>query len=335
MADDCDASVLSLSVQSVRVELRRRNLSTHGVKAELCRRLSSALASSTARSNVTVPARFPISQACVCKRDTGVISRKRFGIEQMQEKSDGDMKFGKRRKCDVTGFLVAGSVWVSGIDEMAALWDVSDGYGKGSLSRSEPVYASADRMGIAKNGRAARQLIALEKTSAGSAKGRSREAVEHLQLTLVEAFHAAFTAQKLRLVNIKGEPLDNELRTWQIFCSRDPLFARTYAAYAHYRRGGWLPRSGLKYGVDWVLYRMGTKRHSHSPYCVILAHEPVPLEPTWIRLQNKLRLVKNVAKSLIAARVQLSVPDQAFPGSPQEALRTVQITELTIDRWIS
>lgn len=42
----------------------------------------------------------------------------------------------------------------------------------------------------------------------------------------------------------------------------DPLLVN-YAAYQHYRALGWCVRSGVKFCVDWLLYRRGPV-FSHS-----------------------------------------------------------------------
>lgn len=249
----------------------------------------------------------------------------------------------KRPRSTAVGYYMGSAVWVTDESDMSELWDVADGYGKGSLSRSEPMYALLTTdAGVMKNGRAARQLLAIERAAAVEAKENNdsisktdRRGVEHLQLSLVEAFHAAFTSNLLRIVTHDGSAMEDVLTTWNEFCTREPHFPARYAAYVSYRKAGWMPRSGLKYGVDWVLYRAGAKRHSHSPYCVVLTFDDTGLEKTWIRLQNKLRLVKNVAKSLVIARLYLPTAPTARFSTPQEAVADLQITELTIDRWVS
>jgi tRNA-intron lyase len=320
----------ALSVLSLRVELQRRGLSTRGVKSALHARLSAAI-EQTAGSKLTVPARFPAPP------QSGAFGTAKRRQSHQQQQLTEDERAIKRAKLDVVGYVMSSAVWVTGAEHMAALWDVADGYGKGNLSRSEPVYAgSRGPRSVTKNGRAARQLLLLEKAGAAAQSAAEKDDVEHLQLTFVESFHATFVGMKMRLVSgVTGQPLDDELSVWRLFCKNDPHFAHVYAAYARYRQAGWMPRSGLKYGVDWVLYAAGSKRHAHSPYCVVLSHDARPIESSWIRLQNKLRLVKNVAKNLIASRVHLPFTDTGGPQSPQDAVESVQLIELTIDRWVS
>lgn len=330
MSSTCGASstppqIAALSLHSIRVELQRRGLSTAGLKRALVQRLSADLHKAHGRAGrISVPPRFPRHATLVAN------ARKRAADAADAARAE------KRARLHVVGTLVAGTVWVTGQDEMEAVWDVTDGYGKGNLSRSEPVFGATSSAKIqGKSGRAARQLLSMEKAGVAGVLGTERADVEHLQLSAVEGFHATFEAQRMRLVDICGRRLDDGIALWQVLCADDPYFARQYAAYVKYRRGGWMPKSGLKYGVDWVLYRAGSKRHAHSPYCVILDYESASIQPRWVRLQNRLRLVKNVAKNLIVANVTMDAASATNPPSPQIAVDRVRITELTIDRWVS
>ncbi|GAB0489905.1 hypothetical protein MMPV_001131 [Pyropia vietnamensis] len=271
---------------------------------------------------------------------------------------------------------------------MNGLWDGTGGYGKGSLSRGGPFFALADTAvaaaAVGTKGRALRNLSFLEAAAApagGAAvvqRAAQRRAVEHLALALPEAYHAAFEADPPRL---RIHPLErtggggtgglvpaaaalDAATAWAIFCSRSAdgaAFAAAYAAYRFYRAAGWAPRSGAKYGVDWVLYKVGAARHAHASFCVVLSarglpagtpsdgHTPTstavrkgggcaPLDATWVAVQNRLRLVKNVAKTLLYTEVA----DPAAPGGRVVAaavadrdawLDRAAVVELRIDRW--
>src|SRR5690606_13326568 len=57
-----------------------------------------------------------------------------------------------------------------------------------------------------------------------------------------------------------SEPLLRELdedECYRRFTAKQPNFAASYAAYHHFRKSDWIPKSGLKYGADFVLYRKG------------------------------------------------------------------------------
>lgn len=322
-----------MSINALRVELARRGLSTEGLKDDLQARLAEVLAQQ--KSPITVPSRFYSKKDAI--RDSEAIQkpsskRPRADTTKVDQQSPVE----KQRRIQVVGHYVGRAVWVMGAENMTAIWTISDAYGKGNLSRSAPTYATAIDASSTR-GRAARQLLALEKAAqkqSGSDVGRAH--VEHLQLTLVEAYHATFVAKRMRIATTWGESMDDPAKVWHTFAKQLPHFPAAFAAYSKYRATGWMPRSGLKYGVDWVLYPLGSHKHSHAPYCVIVCHadseNPSPLESTWVRLQNKLRLVKNVAKSLIVAEVCFA--EDVLPTCSQEAIEKVRISEVTVDRWI-
>ena len=64
-----------------------------------------------------------------------------------------------------------------------------------------------------------------------------------------------------RLVNTK--PL------WLHFWGINGCFVERYTAYQYYRNKGWVPKSGLKFGVDFLLYKEGPPFY-HSTYAVIV-----------------------------------------------------------------
>lgn len=320
MGDD----VAQLSLPSLRVELHRRGLLATGLKPQLQARLLASL--QTGSPTISVPNSFnlPASPSAPPKR-----KREDVSAPKPEKKVCVDTPHPPDPP-SATGVVVGRSVWVTGTSAMASVWRVDDAYGKGNLSRSAPTYAHATDEASTK-GKAARQLIALERAEENAS---ARDGAEHLQLTLVEAFHAAFVAGRLTLSTMEGTSL-NEGDAWDLFARKLPRFRELFAAYARYRSTGWMARSGLKYGVDWVLYRLGQRAHAHAPYCVVIRFggdgEEKRLESSWIRTQNKLRLVKNVAKSLVITEVGFE--DGFVPTSWREAVETVSIMETTCDRW--
>lgn len=177
-----------------------------------------------------------------------------------------------------------------------------------------------------------RQLLMLQLD--GSQDDRAD--VEHLQLTLVEAFYSAFVTKHILISDQCGRPLTDIDYTWNLFCKQCDRFPLTFVAYSRYRATGWLPKSGLKYGVNWVLYPFKRYAHTHAPYCIILqfsdSTRDVLLERSWIAVQNRLRLVKNVAKTLVIARIHAEKVD--FSSSISNTFSSVKVSELTVDRWL-
>lgn len=104
--------------------------------------------------------------------------------------------------------------------------------------------------------------------------------MEHLQLTLEEAYFLT-SLGVLKLLDANGTliptsavltclltPLSPELPTPNALYPDDPLLVN-YAAYHHYRSLGWCVRHGIKFCVDWLLYRRGPV-FSHSAFSILL-----------------------------------------------------------------
>ncbi|EFA84550.1 hypothetical protein PPL_01539 [Heterostelium album PN500] len=58
---------------------------------------------------------------------------------------------------------------------------------------------------------------------------------------------------------------------WKLFNEEDDRFLPNYIAYHHFRSTGWIPRSGLKYGCDFVLYKLRPEL-VHAQYQVVVQY---------------------------------------------------------------
>ncbi|KAI0560621.1 tRNA-intron endonuclease [Gracilaria domingensis] len=308
--DDQPPPISALSIHSLRLELHRRNLPTTGLRSELESRLREAC--STTPPNLSVPCSFNISAPFSTLHDA-ITANVPHPIPAIL------------RHC---------SVWICSDSFVAAAWQRTS-CGKANLSRSAPSYNALVHSQHANwKGRAMRQLIQLQ----ASSNDVDRVNVEHLQLTFVEAFYAAFVTNDIVILDTHSkQPLTDRQRVWSLFCSRSEKFPLMFVAYCRYRSAGWLPKSALKYGANWVLYPTKSYTHTHAPYCVILQFsipgEEPPIALSWIALQNRLRLVKNVAKNLIITRVHAE-KEVDFASSISDTFAVVKVTELTIDRWL-
>ncbi|KAI4891572.1 hypothetical protein NFI96_016571, partial [Prochilodus magdalenae] len=157
--------------------------------------------------------------------------------------------------------------------------------------------------------------------------------IEYLQLSYEEAFFLVYALGCLS-VYYEGEPL-SVLQVWQMFRSAQPNFETTYAAYHYFRSKGWVPKPGVKYGTDLMLYRKGPPFY-HASYSVVVekvdkAFQGAPLRPfSWRSFAALSRTTGNVSKELMLCYV-IMPPDVSTP----EFLRRVKVQELIVSRWIS
>lgn len=136
----------------------------------------------------------------------------------------------------------------------------------------------------------------------------------------------------------------NFTRHWQTdkeFMSKIIMnkFIARYITYYNYRQQGYIVYSGIKYGVDFLLYCKAIQ-HCHAKFCVDV-HTSSD-ERNWRWILAKMRLVSSVNKKLKIALVQL-LPDGAdidlkviwkIYNSSHDACSIFGIAEKDLGRWV-
>ncbi|XP_078517544.1 tRNA-splicing endonuclease subunit Sen2 isoform X1 [Lissotriton helveticus] len=161
---------------------------------------------------------------------------------------------------------------------------------------------------------------------------------EYLQLSLEEAFFLVYALGCLS-ITYNEEPLPI-LKLWEVFSEVQPSFRSTYMAYHYFRSKGWVPKVGLKYGTDLLLYRKGPAFY-HASYSVIVelvdhqfqgsARRPF----TWKSLAGLNRTTVNVSKELLFCYlIKPSDMTEEEMCSP-ECLKRIKVQELIVNRWVS
>lgn len=135
--------------------------------------------------------------------------------------------------------------------------------------------------------------------------------------------------------------LDHET-LWRSFACIDPVFPACYAAYHHCRANGWLPKSGLQYGADYVLYR-AHPAVAHSEYVAVVLPEASKVGgtmrqrakragyPDWRDQQAISRLSIQVSKGVLALHVEGG--QRGFITSTPQCLLHLRVHSLQIVRW--
>ncbi|KAK1976684.1 tRNA intron endonuclease [Colletotrichum cereale] len=196
----------------------------------------------------------------------------------------------------------------------------------------------------------------------GEIKAESTEIAnkEHLQLTSEEAFFLTFGMGALRVVDpatkapIPTPELFNLFRSYSYFPSRpvgelqpDDGFLVNYAVYHHFRSLGWVPRAGIKFGVDWMLYARGPV-FDHAEFGAIIlpsysdhwwkeSDRQLPRK-TWHWLHGVVRVLSHVQKSLVLVYVDIPPPpqfDEAMKKGPAQVFKLYKIREVMVKRWSS
>ncbi|KAG6024498.1 hypothetical protein E4U40_003259 [Claviceps sp. LM458 group G5] len=186
---------------------------------------------------------------------------------------------------------------------------------------------------------------------------------EHLQLTPEEAYFLSFGLGALSVTDPStGRVLSNQdmltlFRQYSYFPPRieaddaalqpDDGFLVQYAVYHHYRSLGWVPRAGIKFGVDWLLYARGPV-FDHAEFGLIVvpsysdawwkAQGTQAPPKTWYWLHGIVRVLAHVIKSLILVYVDVPSGPQfeaAMEKGFAEALKLYRVREVTVKRWSS
>ncbi|KAG6015944.1 hypothetical protein E4U54_002670 [Claviceps lovelessii] len=187
--------------------------------------------------------------------------------------------------------------------------------------------------------------------------------MEHLQLTPEEAFFLTFGLGALSITEprtgrvLAHDELLTRFRQYSYFPPRlgpddpelepDDGFLVHYAVYHHFRSLGWVPRAGIKFGVDWLLYTRGPV-FDHAEFGVIIipsysdawwkgrgrrsAHK------SWHWLHSVVRVLSHVIKSLVLVYVDVPPRPQfeaAMERGYAEALKLYRVREVMVKRWSS
>lgn len=97
---------------------------------------------------------------------------------------------------------------------------------------------------------------------------------ENLRLGLEETFFLSYALGCMTVTDSEANCKLNLRQIWstfcQLHCEKDHVqFTSYYAAYHYFRSKGWVVKSGIKYGSDFVLYKEGPEFY-HSLFSVIV-----------------------------------------------------------------
>lgn len=206
--------------------------------------------------------------------------------------------------------------------------------------------------------------------AAREAEEQSLQEEEHLQLSNEEAF---FLVYGLGVLQIYDEDRNTILPTSSLlplfrqhsyFPPRSPStpvepddpFAISYVVYHHFRSLGWVVRSGVKFGVDYLLYNRGPV-FSHAEFALVIlpsyshrywSETPERRESTakkqdrswwWLHCVN--RVQAQVRKSLVLCYVDIPPPSSELSTSSSDAeidigklLSGYTVREMSLKRWV-
>uniref|UniRef100_A0AAV1UWF8 tRNA-intron lyase n=1 Tax=Peronospora matthiolae TaxID=2874970 RepID=A0AAV1UWF8_9STRA len=107
---------------------------------------------------------------------------------------------------------------------------------------------------------------------------------------------------------------------WSRLASSSATFTRTFVIYQHFRRRGWIPRSGLNYGAHYVLYR-GSAAAFHSEYIVYVQRDGEV--SSWNSIQSHTRIAADAKKTVLLCTLtsERSPDDTATPKTVKSTVK--------------
>lgn len=192
-----------------------------------------------------------------------------------------------------------------------------------------------------------------------SAEEETIKTQEHTQLTLEEAFFLSYALGALAILSPStGLPIPNKdlfalFRGTAYFPPRespqlmpDDPFMISYVVYHHYRSLGWVPRPGIKFSCDMMLYHRGPV-FDHAEFGVIIL--PSYSDPYWLSDKSRKakeqktwhwlscinRVISQVKKTLILCYVDIPPPVTTGEEGMRvdEVLARYKIREVVMKRF--
>lgn len=186
---------------------------------------------------------------------------------------------------------------------------------------------------------------------------------EHLELSKEETLFLVYGLGALRLVdrtNNSTIPLSSLVpllchhsfsppRDSSSEIQPDDPFLTSYVVYHHFRSLGWVVRSGVKFGTDYLLYNRGPV-FSHAEFAVIIL--PAYEDPYWSETQERRdyvarkqdrswwwlhcvnRVQAHVKKTLVICYVEVPPPSSSYDDLGA-VLGRYRVREFLLRRWIA
>ena len=168
---------------------------------------------------------------------------------------------------------------------------------------------------------------------------------DHVELSPVEAFYCIHKLNCLNVYTIDNEVVDcHDL--WAEYTRTNVNFIPAYAAYCYLKQNGWVVMNGIKFGVDYLVYK-GSPEAYHSSYCVkvrvcvkeTLSDSKSIFTPTRLdcrELAALQRVAEGTGKYLLI--LDVIIPHHSIAGSAGSnpaCVSSFTVQEVLVKRWIA
>ncbi|PYH42743.1 tRNA splicing endonuclease subunit SEN2 [Aspergillus saccharolyticus JOP 1030-1] len=210
--------------------------------------------------------------------------------------------------------------------------------------------------------------VIAEEDKAGPEERPTVENEEHLHLSNEEAFFLVYGLGALTILDDTRRNIIPTSALLPLLCHHskfpprdssselnpDDTFLISYVVYHHFRSLGWVVRSGVKFGVDYLLYNRGPV-FSHAEFAIVVipsyvdqywketeerrTHCATRVSRSWWWLHCVNRVQAQVKKSLVVCYVEVPPPVSYDLDVPIETdigrlLSQYQVREMVVRRWV-
>ncbi|XP_065893434.1 uncharacterized protein [Dysidea avara] len=154
-----------------------------------------------------------------------------------------------------------------------------------------------------------------------------------VQLSLEEAFYLNHRIHCLQVFLTNKDQLLATENLWKECCKRDNNFIHKYVVYEHYRKKGWVPKPGTKFGVHFLLYKDGPAYY-HSSYGVVVRSAVPQSELTWQFMISLVRVMESVRKGTIVCDVTTSTKMTTEELLCPSCVHNFVVKETLVNRWV-
>ncbi|XP_023306793.2 tRNA-splicing endonuclease subunit Sen2 [Lucilia cuprina] len=182
-------------------------------------------------------------------------------------------------------------------------------YGKGSQSRSIP-------------------KVVIQSQNSVTAMTKEHEVEETLSLSLEEAFFLSYYLKVLKIYDFDKKEMEYQ-RFLQQSLKVNKLFVESFASYVYLKSKGWVVKSGLKFGGNYLIYRKGP-RFYHASFVVVIN---TPSDTEHLNSKN-IKGLQRIAETSDKDVLILEVHKPSnFQFASLESISAVEISEMIIRRF--
>lgn len=167
----------------------------------------------------------------------------------------------------------------------------------------------------------------------------------YMYLNFFQAFFLSYGLGCLSVLSDCQKPMSLS-EMWCTFCEAKQDFIPNYIAYHYFRSKGWVPKLGIKYGTDLVLYKEGMPFY-HSSYSVIVQlvecqhletekqDNTTPCRQlSWSQLCGVSRVNEQAAKEVMICYVIKPLDMTKEEMSSPKCISRFKLQEVVLRRWI-